>query len=224
MEILTGKVRGRAVSKNKDGTADKILLQVELTSPEDIQTVEWINHDGEDSSPPDNSMVVVVAISPGYKIAIACDDGMLAESSPGEKILYSQLNGKKRTSVVLKTDGSVLIDTKDASGSQESKIEMTSKGIIFISSFEDLILLANGNAGIIASKDISFSGSSVNLNGDTDFAVKFLALEAAMVKLAADVTAHRHPKMQTGLDISEVPETPIVIDISLAKSETVKLS
>jgi hypothetical protein len=232
MEIFTGKVRGRAVSKNKDGVINKILLQVEITSPDDIQTVEWINHDGEDSSPPDNSLVVVVAISSGYKIAIACDDGILAESSPGEKILYSQLNGKKRASVVLKTDGSVLIDTKDASGSQESKIEMNSAGEINVTSFNGMTLNANGALNIISSDnmalnssgEMSLIGSFINLNGFTDFAVKFLLLQAAMVKLTADFNAHKHTGVETGLSTSEVPETPIVIDISLAKSETVKLS
>ncbi len=156
MEIFTGKVRGRELSKNKDGTADKILLQVEITSPDDIQTVEWINLDGEDSNPPDNSLVVVVAVSPGYKIAVACDDGMLAESSPGDKILYSQLNGKKRTSIILKTDGSVLIDTKDTDGAQVSKIEIDAGG------------------------EISLNGSALNLNGSADFAVRFSALNVAL--------------------------------------------
>lgn len=199
MEIFTGKVRGRELSKNKDGTVDKILLQVEITSPDDIQTVEWINHDGEDSSPPDNSLVVVVAVSPGYKIAIACDDGMLAESSPGEKILYSQLNGKKRTSIVLKTDGSVLIDTKDASGSQVSKIEIGAGG------------------------EISLNGSFLNLNGSANFAVKFLQLEAALTKLAADLLTHGHLGVQAGSDVSAGLAIPITIDISSAKAESVKL-
>jgi hypothetical protein len=207
MEIFTGKIRGRELSKNKDGAIDKILLQVELTAPDDIQTVEWINHDGEDSSPPDDSLVVVIAISPSYKIAIACDDGILAESSPGEKILYSQLNGKKRTSIFLKTDGSVLIDTKDASGTQESKIEMDSNGEINITSLNSM----------------SLNGSTINLNGSIDFAVKFLFLQLAMTQLAADLNAHKHDGVQTGLGTSNVPITPIAIDISLAKAESVKL-
>lgn len=190
MEIFTGKVRGRELSKNKDGVADKILLQVEITSPDDIQTVEWINHDGEDSSPPDNSLIVGVAVSPAYKIAIACDDGIPAESSPGEKIRYSQLNGKKRTSVVLKTDGSVLIDTKDTAGVQVSKIEIDASG------------------------EISLDGSALNLNGSTDFAVRFsalnIALQAMLVSLNADI-------------VSAGGSGSTVLDISSAKAESVKL-
>jgi hypothetical protein len=190
MEIFTGKVRGRELSKNKDGIANKILLQVEITSPDDIQTVEWINHDGEDSSPPDNSLVVVVAVSPGYKIAVACDDGILAESSPGEKILYSQLNGKKRTSVVLKTDGSVLIDTKDTDGSQVSKIKIDASG------------------------EISLNGSALNLNGSADFAVRFSALNIALQTMLTSLNADI---------VSAGGSGSTVLDISLAKAESVKL-
>lgn len=215
MAILTGRVRGREIKKNRDGTTDKILLQVELTSPDDIQTVEWINHDGEDSSPPDNSLVIVVAISNSYKIAIACDDGVLAESEPGEKILYSQLNGKKRTSIVLKTDGSILIDTKDVSGSQESKIEMNSDGEINVNSFKGMTLNS--------SEEISLSGTSINLNGSGDFAVRFLALQVAIETLITSLTSHTHLGVEPGGGISGIPSSPFLIDLTPAKVESVKL-
>lgn len=199
MQILTGKVRGRQLTKNRDGSTNKILLQVELTSPDDIQTVEWINHDGEDSSPPDNSLVVVVAVSKSYKIAIACDDGILAESSPGEKLLYSQLNGVKRTSIFLKTDGSIIIDTKDTSGVQKSVIELESGGDISIT-----------------------SEKNINLNGLNDFAVRFNALEIVLNQLIIDFNIHTHGGVDTGSGETLIP-APITLDLSPAKVESVKL-
>lgn len=200
MPILTGRVRGREIKKNRDGLIDKILLQVELTSPDDIQTVEWINHDGEDSSPPDNSLVVVVAISNSYKIAIACDDGILAESEPGEKILYSQLNGIKRTSIVLKPGGSVIIDTKDVSGAQQSKIELTVGGDININSL-----------------------NNINLNGSGDFAVRFLGLRTAIDSLMVALTNHSHLDIATGNDVSGVPSEPFVIDLAPALISNIRV-
>lgn len=201
MGILTGRVRGREIRKNRDGITDKILLQVELTSPDDIQTVEWINHDGEDSSPPDNSLVVVVAVSNSYKIAIACDDGILAESQPGEKIIYSQLNGTKRTSIVLSPDGSVVIDTKDTSGAQQSKIELTAGGDININSI--------GN---------------INLNGSGDFAVRFNALQAAMDDLALALTNHFHLLVTPGTGTSGIPSNPFSVNLTPAKVDSIGLS
>lgn len=200
MAVLTGKVRGREIKKNRDGITEKILLQVELTSPDDIQTVEWINHDGEDSSPPDGSLVIVVAISNSYKIAIACDDGILAESEPGEKILYSQLNGVKRTSISLKPDGSLIIDIKDESGVQQSKIELTNGGDININSV-----------------------NNINLNGSGDFAVKLNALQNVMTALAIALTGHGHLGVTPGSGVSGIPETPFSINLTPAKVESVKL-
>ncbi len=199
MQILTGKVRERQLTKNRDGSTDKILLQVELTSPDDIQTVEWINHDGEDSSPPDNSLVVVVAVSESYKIAIACDDGILSEASPGEKIIYSQLNGAKRTSVFLKTDGSLIIDTKDTSGVQKSVIELEPGGDISIT-----------------------SESNINLNGSSDFAVRFNALEIVLNQFLIALNLHKHGGVTIGSAETLIP-APITFDLSPAKVESVKL-
>jgi phage gp45-like len=191
MNILTGIVRGREITKNKDGTTNKILLQVELTSPDDIQTVEYINHDGEDSSPPDGSLVVVLAISQGYKIAIACDDGILAESVPGEKILYSQLNGEKRTSIIMKTDGSLEMETLSTLGIRESFIKLDSTGI--------------------------------DLNGSTDFAVRFSALEAAFAAFIAHYNLHFHGNVTNGGDQSDPITLKAVIDLLPAKVSSVRL-
>jgi phage gp45-like len=93
--IKVGTVTGREIRPNIDGSKDVLLLQVEITDPEDIQTVEVIGHAGEDSNPPDGSTVLIVKVGNAWKLAPAVNDGIEPDASltPGEKKVYSSDGG-----------------------------------------------------------------------------------------------------------------------------------
>jgi hypothetical protein len=89
MSVKTGTIRGREVTKNRDGSNDRLMLQVEMSSPDDIQTVEYVSLPGQDENPINGSKVYVIEVGSSYKIGIGVDDGITPDMDTGEKRLYS---------------------------------------------------------------------------------------------------------------------------------------
>jgi len=89
MAIRLGTVTGRSTAKNRDGEGNRLLLQVEMSNADDVQTIEMINAPGEDSNPPKGSQVLIVDLGSAFKAAIAADDGVAPSMAEGEKKLYS---------------------------------------------------------------------------------------------------------------------------------------
>jgi hypothetical protein len=87
--VRTGTVTGREVGKNRDGDHDRLLLQVQISNADDIQTVEYVSLPGQDENPIDGTRVFIIDAGASYKIAIAADDGIAPAMSEGEKRLYS---------------------------------------------------------------------------------------------------------------------------------------
>ena len=87
--LRTGTVTGNEIKKNRDGTGKRRLLQVEISDPDDIQTVELMSAAGEDVDPPVDSRVLIIDVGAAYKIAIAADDGIEPSMDEGEKKIYS---------------------------------------------------------------------------------------------------------------------------------------
>lgn len=108
--IKVGTITGREITTNIDGSQLAMMLQVEITSPEDIQTVEVIGHAGEDSNPPDGSTVIIVRVGNAWKIAVAVGDGIAPDASltPGEKKIYSSDGGVIKSFITWLKDKLVL--------------------------------------------------------------------------------------------------------------------
>jgi hypothetical protein len=108
----TGRVTGYEIGKNKEGEIDTLLLQVEISEPDDVQTVELYGSGGRDYNPPTNSTVIVLSIADAMKIAVAVNDGIVPESEPGEAELYSvdEYGGEKKARVKVFTDGKCKIN------------------------------------------------------------------------------------------------------------------
>ena len=89
---MTGIVKGFEVGKNRDGTKNVLLLKVEISGTDDIQTVQYMNAPGDDSIPPSGSIVTILSAGKSWKIAIACHDGkdFNDKLNEGEKYLYSK--------------------------------------------------------------------------------------------------------------------------------------
>lgn len=177
--IQRGKVTGREIKKNRDGTKNVLLLQVEITDPDDIQTVEYMTPSGEDANPPNGSDVAIVSVGNAYKIAITADNGVEPVMAPGEKRLYST-----------STSGDVAADLK---------------------------FLTDGVA---------------ELNGNGDFAVRFLKLKEAFDQLKNDYNTHIsnynihvHSNPEGGnTGVPTVTDSETEADMAFAKVENVKLS
>ena len=187
-----GRIVGREIKKNRDGTKTSLLLQVEISSPDDIQTVELISQDGEDTNPVDNSRVIIIPIGQAYKIAVAVDDGIEPDPTqvPGEKKIYS-------------SDGGVI----------KAFIQWLKTGAMIISG----TLLQ-----ILGSSKIEMTAPVIEINGNADFAVSFNDLQTAFVAFQAEFDAHIHSGVLAGPVFSGVPTVPSAVDITPAKVTTVK--
>lgn len=88
--VRTGKITGREITTNRDGTAPRVMLQVQMTNPDDIQTVEYVSLPGQDENPINGSRVFILEVGDGYLIGFAINDGVAPAMATGEKRLYSQ--------------------------------------------------------------------------------------------------------------------------------------
>lgn len=89
MEVRTGRVTGRQTAKNRDGAESVRLLQVVVTDRDDVQTVQLVSQTGEESNPPDGSVVVLVPAGPALKLAVATLDRVTPDLAVGGKRIYS---------------------------------------------------------------------------------------------------------------------------------------
>ena len=86
----TGTVTGQEIKTNRDGGVEVRLLQVEMSSPDDIQTVQYFPMSGDDSPPIKDDKVAVISIGDSFKIAIGVQDSIVPSMGPGEKKSYSR--------------------------------------------------------------------------------------------------------------------------------------
>lgn len=193
MSAQSGRITGRAIEKNRDGTVKRLLLQVEITDPEDIQTVELMSQAGIDTNPPDDSLIVIVPIGEAGKVAVAVNDGIEPDPAqvPGDYKIYSSLGGAIKAFVQLLTTGAINIS-----------------GTIL---------------DIVGSVKIKLTAPVVEVNGSADFAVRFLALEVMLIALKAQLDIHVHDGVTTGISNSGPPTSAFTTDITAAKVTSVTL-
>lgn len=108
--MVTGKVTGSSIGKNKAGTEEVRLLQVQISDVDDVQTIEHFSQSGEDTAPAVGDKVIVEKVGTSYKIAGNTKDLITPTAAEGEKKIYSQAGGTIKASVFLKADGSLDIE------------------------------------------------------------------------------------------------------------------
>jgi hypothetical protein len=112
MGLSVGKITGVDIGKNKDGTKDVRLLQVEMSGPDDVRTVELFTVSGEDSAPEVGDEVAIRALGTSSNlIGESTKDTVAPSVNEGEKKLYSYASGTVKASIYLKADGSIEIST-----------------------------------------------------------------------------------------------------------------
>lgn len=107
---VIARVVGREVRTNKDGTANKLMLQVEISDPDDIQSVQLMNQSGEETNPPNDSQVIVVSIGESFKVAVAADDNIIPTMAIGERKIYSTSAGAVSAFINLLASGVIEIN------------------------------------------------------------------------------------------------------------------
>ena len=105
---MVGTVKGHEIGLNNDGDKLVVKLQVEITDPLDIQTIELFTHAGVDYIPPVESRVKIAEIEPGWKIALASQDLIDPIAVAGDYEIYSQDGGAKKARVKLNKGGLIL--------------------------------------------------------------------------------------------------------------------
>ena len=170
--IRTGIVTGSEFKKNRDGGNARLLLQVQITDADDVQTVEYMSPPGEDSNPPDGSKVLIVDVGLAYKIAIAADDNIQPSMQEGEKKLYSISDGSIAAFINFLQGGTIEINGNNDFAVRFSELEtgfnqMKTDFNNFINIFNTHTQVVSGGSaqapaipGVQTSADIS--GAKVN--------------------------------------------------------------
>ena len=110
---MTGTVKGREIKKNRDGDEKVLILQVEISDPDDLQSVELITQAGEDYNPPDDSRVIITQSGRAWKIGIAVDDKIEPSVEVGERKSYSSENGTIKAQIYYKKNGDLQLNDGD---------------------------------------------------------------------------------------------------------------
>ena len=169
MEVRTGRVSERETKKNRDGADSVRLLQVIITDPRDVQTVQLASQTGEESNPPDGSAVVLVPAGPALKIAVATLDRVAPVLDPGGKRIYSTDAGGQdvKAEVRLDPDGKITVSNPGAT------ITITPAGLVTIDAAGETVINSskttiNNNVEINGDLDVTGTATAPNVVGTTD--------------------------------------------------------
>lgn len=214
INVSIGTVVGREIIENRDSENESRMLSVELSEANDVQSIEHINQNGEQTNPPDDTTVLVLELNPSWKLAIAINDLVDIDDTldPGEKKIYAVDSGNNVVAwIYLKGDGSIRLDN------DSDAIEIKAGGGI---------RLDNENGSI----ELTADGNVVNNDG-SDWVTQFTAMKSAFDTLKSDLNTfittyntHVHSGVMTGGGSSgPTPSTGTssTADMSDAKVETV---
>jgi hypothetical protein len=104
MPIFMGKIVGTETGVNTEGDNNVLLITVEVTDPDDLQTVENFFHGGIDYNPSNDATALVDGVGESYKVAVGFDDGIEPEAARGEIEMYSTVEDGSEKSARVKCD------------------------------------------------------------------------------------------------------------------------
>jgi hypothetical protein len=130
MDLSAGTVTGRETVV--EGGVTATLLHVQFTDFPDVQSVQLIGQAGEESNPPDGSLVVALALGEGTKVAVATNDGVAPELAPGAKRIYSVADGAVAAQILLEPDGTVRVGNMAASFTMSPEGVFTFTGAVVV--------------------------------------------------------------------------------------------
>jgi hypothetical protein len=110
MILSVGTVKGRETRKNRNGDGEVLLLQVEVSDIDDVQTAELMTQDGDEASPEDGALVLLVDVGSAWLIAIAVDDQIKPDIDVGGRRIYSHEGGARKATIYWRTNGQLEIN------------------------------------------------------------------------------------------------------------------
>jgi hypothetical protein len=108
-----GIVTGREIKTNRDAEGNSRLLQAEISSADDKQTIELVSACGEQYNPRDGDVLFIAELGPNWKIAIASSDETEPDDTleQGERKIYSlKGDGEVMACVRFKADGTLILN------------------------------------------------------------------------------------------------------------------
>jgi phage gp45-like len=153
--LETGTITGRAISQNKDAERPTVMLQVVVSGPDDVQSVELQSFAGEDYQPPDGSRVFIADVSDTFRVAIVVDDGIepAADLEQGERELYSSDAGTREAMIRLRKDGTIRVNGGDGTAVEYARMK---------TAFDDLVTALNDVVTYINSHTHAVAGTVAN--------------------------------------------------------------
>lgn len=136
INVSIGTVVGREIIENRDSENESRMLSVELSEANDVQSVEHINQNGEQTNPLDDTTVLVLELNPSWKLAIAINDLVDIDENldPGEKKIYAvDSSNNIVSSIYLRNTGIVEV------GGGDQFVALANKVDSFISDVVDLL-------------------------------------------------------------------------------------
>ena len=118
-----GTVIGYEITENRDAEDKSLMLQVEISGEDDVQTVEYMQASGVDHNPPIGSAVVVNDLGQAWAVAMGADDFVEPESESGEYEIYASDGVTKKSRVKCKVDGVVELNGTADFAVRYSKLE-----------------------------------------------------------------------------------------------------
>lgn len=113
MELSEGRLTGREDGKNRDGDKTVRLLQVEVSSAKDIQTIELVDTFGSESNPPDDSKVFHSGVGNAWQVALSVVDNtaLQLEGKKGAKQKYSTnpAGTERIATITMDNDGAITL-------------------------------------------------------------------------------------------------------------------
>jgi hypothetical protein len=168
--VPTGVVKGRELKKNRDGVRNVLVIQAEVSDPDDLQSVELVTQAGEDYNPPDDSRIIIADLGPGFKVSVACDDGIEPSASVGERRLYSISGGAVAAIIHLLADGTVELNGGGGTAVEFARLKTAFDQLK--SDFDTLVGIYNGHvhpgvtAGAASTGTTPAAGSTSTANID----------------------------------------------------------
>lgn len=144
MVIEVGKITGRRIGKNRDGSGDVILLQVEVSDSDDIRTVELHRGAGVDLNPPDGSLVGIVRAGNAWQVAATLNDNITPDDlDEGTYQIYASDAGAKTAKVNLDPGGDVAINNGTDFAVQYTALKSAFDTLV--TDFNNLVTTFNGH-------------------------------------------------------------------------------
>lgn len=89
---MTGTVKGYEIKVNRNSEQKVLMLQVAISSEDDVQSVEYMTYAGDNSIPVIGSIVTILEAGRSWKIAVSSKDAIDFDDilKEGDRLFYSK--------------------------------------------------------------------------------------------------------------------------------------